>query len=108
MKPAKRAKGQVGGGGKPAEPRAVTFDGGPSKTQVAKRKQRAAARRLGLPKPTAEAQAAYEMRESLKTKHRVVVWAGGARGIPVTCACGWRRYAKTRAAALRLKREHLA
>lgn len=42
-----------------------------------------------------------------KTQHRVTIWANGAKGVPVSCTCGWKAYAKTRAVATTLKREHV-
>ena len=39
--------------------------------------------------------------------HRVTIWAHGARGWPVTCACGWRYLASSRSGAYAAKRSHL-
>lgn len=42
-----------------------------------------------------------------KNDHRVVIWARGAKGVPVSCGCGWKVYATTIMGAYRAKREHL-
>lgn len=43
-----------------------------------------------------------------RDEHRVTVWARGANGVPVTCACGWKDRAFTMMGAYKKKREHLA
>ena len=40
------------------------------------------------------------------SNHRVTVWAGGVKGWPVSCTCGWRVYAKTRDEGYAKMREH--
>jgi len=41
-----------------------------------------------------------------RTDHRVTVWAGGVNGTPVSCVCGWKAYAKNKAAGYALKSAH--
>lgn len=43
-----------------------------------------------------------------RSDHRVTIWARGAKGVPVSCACGWKDYAFTTMGAYTKKREHLA
>ncbi len=42
-----------------------------------------------------------------RSEHRVVCWAGNPGRHPVTCACGYKTFAKTRAAAYAAKNAHL-
>jgi hypothetical protein len=43
-----------------------------------------------------------------RSQHRVTVWAGGVKGWPVSCACGWKAYAATREKGYAMKRAHEA
>lgn len=41
------------------------------------------------------------------TSHRATVWAGGVKGYPVSCTCGWKDYAVTVMGAYAKKRAHM-